>query len=105
MKIQELNTKPFGTLILGTVLTLVISGLSGATIAGSIGMAEALYGAIIGGVIGCVIAYKTDIPMELTAVIGAAIGTILGIVYAKTQESKNEELGIDNSDYLKGLNS
>lgn len=104
MKIQEFNTKSLGTLTLGAILTLVISGLSGAAIAGSIGMAEAIYGAIIGGVIGIAIASKTDISIEVGAVIGAAIGTVLGIVYAKNTESKNEELEIDNSDYLKGLN-
>ena len=31
------------------------------------------------------------------------IGTSAGIIYAKTQESTNEKLDIDNSDYLKGL--
>jgi len=110
MKIQELNTKSYGTLIFGTVLTMVISGLLGAAIAGSIGMAEALYGTIIGGIIGAAIAAIpskiTDISPEVGAVItfiGATIGTELGIIYAKNQESKNKKLGIDNSDYLKGL--
>lgn len=105
MKIQESNIKSYGTLLLGTILTLAISGFSGAAIGGSVGMSQALYGAIIGGAIGCCVAcYKTDISIELSAVIGAALGTMLGIVYAKGKESKNEELGIDNSDYLKGLN-
>ena len=99
MKTKQLSTN----LIIGTVVTVAASGLLGAVTGGAVGMSYALYGAIIGGIIGGCLTNYTDIPTEVGVILGSIIGSIIGIINAKVQESKNEELNIDNSDYLKGI--